>query len=83
MERGTVVAYNPATRKLAVAVDGDSCAVYALNEDYQVEVGHRLRGHLESKNSFAIENLSTGEMMDVTPLGVHVPAEKARQATEQ
>ena len=81
MERGTVIAVNPRNQRLVVSVDGDSCAVFELGSPGAVEPGHRLRGKLESDLCFVLENLSTGDMLDVVPLGLHAdPAEALRAA---
>jgi hypothetical protein len=64
---------------MAVAVDGDHCAVFEMTQDYEMAEGHRLRGRLESDLCFALENLTTGEMLDVMPLGVHLSLEDARR----
>lgn len=79
MERGTVLLFNPANRRMAVTVDGDSCAVFEMTQDYEIAMGHRLRGNLESDLCFALENLTTGDMLDVMPLGVHLNLEDARR----
>lgn len=63
-----------------VAVDGDSCVVFELATPAIVEVGHRLRGRLESDLCFALENLSTSEMLDVVPRGHFATLEEARRA---
>ncbi len=80
MERGTVLAVNPQRQAIVVAVDGDSCAVFELGTPAAVEVGHRLRGRLESDLCFALENLTTGEMLDVVPKGHHETEDEARRA---
>lgn len=69
MDKGTVLAVNPRNLRIVVAVDGDSCAAFELGSAYDVQVGHRLRGNLESEFCFALENLSTAEMIDVTSVG--------------
>jgi hypothetical protein len=80
LERGTVLATNPDRQAIVVAVDGDSCAVFELATPAPVEVGHRLRGRLESDLCFALENLSTGEMLDVVPKGHYNTVDEARRA---
>jgi hypothetical protein len=80
LERGTVLAANPARQAIVVAVDGDSCVVFELATPATVEVGHRLRGRLESDLCFALENLSTSEMLDVVPRGHFATLEEARRA---
>lgn len=67
-------------RKLAVSIDGDHCATFELASPGEVQVGHRLRGNLESEFCFALENLSTAEMLDVTPLARHASLDEARRA---
>lgn len=79
MERGTLRAYNRANQKIAVAVDGDKCAVFELTSDYDLEVGQRLRGNLDSQLCFALENLATGEMLGVIPQGVHLSFDEAKR----
>lgn len=82
VERGTVVACNSTRQKIAVAVDGDHCAIFELTADYDVDTGHRLRGNLESDLCFSLENLTTGEMMSVIPMGAHVTQNEAKSAVE-
>lgn len=67
---------------MAVSVDGDSCAVFEATQDYELAVGHRLRGNLESDLCFALENLTTGDMLDVMPLGGHLNLDEARRQVE-
>ena len=80
MERGTVLTVAPDHRRFAVAVDGDSCATFELGLPADVEVGHRLRGNLESEYCFALENLTTGETLDVAWLGHYASADDARRS---
>lgn len=80
MEKGTVIAVNPRNLRLVVAVDGDSCAVFELGAPAAVEAGHRLRGKLESDLCFVLEDLTTGEMLDVVPLGLHANPAQALAA---
>jgi hypothetical protein len=80
MERGTVFAVAADRRRFAVSVDGDSCATFELGAPAEVAVGHRLRGKLESEFCFALENLSTGETLDVARLGHHASADEAKRA---
>lgn len=80
MDKGTVLAVHPRKPLIVVAVDGDSCAVFELGASYDIEVGHRLRGNLESDLCYALENLTTGEMLDVAPAGRHPTAEQAKRA---
>jgi hypothetical protein len=80
LDKGTVLAVNPRNLRIAVCVDGDSCAVFELGSAYDVQVGHRLRGNLESEFCFALENLSTAEMLDVTRLGHYQSLDDARRA---
>lgn len=80
MDRGTVLALAADRLRLAVAIDGDHCATFELAAAGGVELGHRLRGNLESEFCFALENLTTAEMLDVTPLGRHASLEEARRA---
>jgi hypothetical protein len=80
LERGTVLAVNPDRQAIVVAVDGDSCVLFELATPAGVEVGHRLRGRLESDLCFALENLSTGEMLDVVPKGHFETLEEASRA---
>lgn len=80
MEKGTVLAVNPRNQRIAVAVDGDSCAAFELGSACDVQEGHRLRGNLESEFCFALENLSTAEMLDVTCVGHYDTVDEARQA---
>jgi hypothetical protein len=80
VDRGTVLALSADGLKLAVCIDGDHCATFELASPGEVALGHRLRGNLESEFCFALENLSTAEMLDVTPLGRHVTLEEARRA---
>lgn len=82
MERGTVLAVNPRNLRFVVSVDGDECAVFELGSPAPLEAGHRLRGKLESDLCFVLENLSTGDMLDVVPLGVHVDRAQAMRAAE-
>lgn len=77
MERGTVVAVNPRNLRIVVAVDGDHCAVFELGSPAAVHEGHRLRGKLESDLCFVLENLSTGEMLDVVPVSQHTDRDAA------
>ncbi len=83
MERGTVLAVNGKTQKIAVSVDGDNYAVFELADDYDVQVGHRMRGALESDECFALENLTTGEYLSVIPQGSHLPADQAKRAVDE
>jgi hypothetical protein len=78
VEKGSVIAVNQ--RRLVVVIDGDSCAAFELGGDYDVQVGHRLRGSLESDLCFALENLTTGEMFDVVPLGQYASVDEAKRA---
>lgn len=80
MERGTVLARNANTQQIVVSVDGDHYVVFELSVDQEVEEGHRLRGNLESDVCFAVENLTTGEMISVVPQGTHPSQEAARLA---
>jgi hypothetical protein len=80
LERGTVLAVNPQRQAIVVAVDGDSCAVFELATPAAVEVGHRLRGRLDSDLCFALENLTTSEMLDVVPKGQFDTLEEALRA---
>jgi hypothetical protein len=80
LEKGTVLALNPRKLQMVVAVDGDSCSVFELGAPYDVQVGHRLRGNLESQLCFALENLSTAEMLDVSWVGHHATLEEAKSA---
>jgi hypothetical protein len=80
VERGTVLAVTTPPVRIIVAVDGDSCAAFELGTPADVAVGHRLRGNLESDLCFALENLSTGEMLDVVPLGGFPSEDAARRA---
>ena len=80
MERGTVLAVNPDRQAIVIAVDGDSCALFELATPAAVEVGHRLRGRLESDLCFALENLTTGDMLDVVPKGHFDTLEEAAKA---
>jgi hypothetical protein len=80
LDKGTVLAVNPRNLRIVVAVDGDSCAAFELGSAYDVQVGHRLRGNLESEFCFALENLSTAEMLDVTRIGHFHSATEARRA---
>ncbi len=80
MERGTVLAVNPGRQTIVVCVDGDSCAVFELATPAVVEVGHRLRGRLESDLCFALENLSTSEMLDVVKQGHYASLDEAKRA---
>lgn len=82
MEKGTVLAVNLDTQKFAVAVDGDHCAIFELAGDYEVQVGQRLRGELESGQTFVLENLTTGEFLSVIPQGVHLPFTSAKRAVD-
>lgn len=75
-----MLAVNPRNHRIVVSVDGDSCAVFELGSPAAVEVGHRLRGKLESDLCFALENLTTGEMIDVVPQGLHLKVEEAKRA---
>jgi hypothetical protein len=80
MEKGTVLALNPLNLRMVVSVDGDSCAVFELGAPYDVQLGHRLRGNLESELCFALENITTAEMLDVVWVGHYANAEEARRA---
>jgi hypothetical protein len=80
VERGTVLVVAAGPTRIIVAVDGDSCAAFELGTPADVGVGHRLRGKLESDLCFALENLSTGEMLDVLPLGQYESEQAARRA---
>ena len=80
MERGTVLALTVDRRRFVVAVDGDSCAAFELGTPAEVAVGHRLRGNLESEYTFALENLTTGETLDVALLGHYASADEAQRA---
>lgn len=80
MEKGTVLALNPRNLRMVVSVDGDSCAVFELGAGHDVQVGHRLRGNLESELCFALENITTAEMLDVTWVGHYPNVDEARRA---
>jgi hypothetical protein len=80
LEKGTVLALDPRKLRMVVSVDGDSCSVFELGAAYDVQVGHRLRGNLESELCFALENLSTAEMLDVTWVGHYATADEAKRA---
>jgi hypothetical protein len=80
LEKGTVLGVNPRNLQIVVSVDGDSCAVFELGTPAAVEAGHRLRGKLESDLCFALENLTTGEMLDVVPKGQYKTVDEARRA---
>jgi hypothetical protein len=80
LEKGTILALNPRNLRMVVAVDGDSCATFELGAAYDVQVGHRLRGNLESEFCFALENLSTAEMLAVTPVGGYRTLDEAERA---
>lgn len=79
MERGTVLAHDAATQRFIVAVDGDSCAVFELQNNEEMAVGHKVRGNLESDACFTLENLTTGEVVGVVPLGNHESLEQAER----
>ena len=80
MEKGTVLALNPRHQRIVVSVDGDSCVVLEVGAGYEVQPGHRLRGNLESELCFALENITTAEMLDVTWVGHYSSAEDAKRA---
>lgn len=83
MERGTVVAFNAGNQKIAIAVDGNHCALFELTDDCAVAVGQRVCGDLESRVCFALENLSTGQMLSVIPQGLHLSVAAAKQAVAE
>jgi hypothetical protein len=80
LDKGTVLAVNPRNQRIVVSVDGDSCAAFELGSAYDVQVGHRLRGNLESESCYALENISTAEMLDVVRIGHYPSADEARKA---
>lgn len=80
MDRGTVLALTADRQRMVVAVDGDHCAAFELATPGEVEVGHRLRGNLESESCYALENLTTAAWLDVLPKGRYASLDEAKRA---
>ena len=79
MATGGIIHLNVQRGMLVVQIDSGDCTVFELMGGYDVKVGHRVNGDLDSSLCETLQNLSTGESISVYVQGQGCSPEHGRR----